>query len=745
MPRSFVSARARVAALLAAGAVVGGIFAPVVHAQTQDQDSVQLSASALKRFDSQVRVLQNTRTQLSASRRKLDSSLWVTLSSASLRTKLPSLRVLKSTKSLDPRKLTILGEVTPRLVSQITRLGGTILSSFSESDELNVLMTPAVADKIALYPEVQHIIPTLGAFTKRNLANTGRTTATGPTNSEGDTTHQAGAARSQFGVTGQNIKIGVISDSVDFLTASQKSKELGPVTVLANQGGTGEGTAMLEIIHDLAPDSPLYFSTSGNTAGAMARAITNLTNAGCKIIVDDIGFFNEPVYQDGVVARAITTATGRGVLYFSAAGNDGRRSFGQSQTWEGTFVDAGTPAQFNLPLDSSYRLNSWAGRAGTSAFNRLNRIGTDQIRDLYLWWADPVGQSENNYDLYACDSQGNILASSTNVQNGDGLPFESLYDGNGDYLNDGDLIVVTREVASFGSNQRVPLRLFSNTARFGFSTRGATYGHAASVDSVCVAAAPAAAAFPPEPKALPGPYPGPFVANSPIEPFSSDGPRAMYFAPDGTPKAVTLLKPDITAADGVVTSVPGFDRFYGTSAAAPHAAAIAALVWSLDPTQTNTQVRTKLTDSALRTGSWNPDSGYGIVMAPRALTAAGTTITVSSISGREGSTAYNATVTVLISKPLPYPVTINYVTQDGTATAGSDYVATTGSIVIPATKTSARFYVRILGDTTPENNEQFTVTASSPSLSPAPSVATITLLNDDGTPASSPSRSNGNS
>ncbi len=735
MPRSFVSARLGVAALLAAGAVFAGAFAPLAHAQ---DGGVQLSTAAMKRFDSQVRVLQNLRAQLPASRRKLDSSLWVPLSSTSLRSQLPALRVLKSTKSLGARKLTIMGEITPRVIGEVARLGGTVLSSFPENDELNVLMTPAAADKIALYPEVKHIIPTFGAFTKRNLASTGRTTVTGPITSEGDTTHQAGAARSQFGVTGKGVKVGVISDSVDFLTASQKSKELGPVTVLANGPGEGEGTAMLEIIHDLAPDASLYFSTSGDSAGAMARAITNLTNAGCKVIVDDIGFFNEPVYQDGAVARSITAATKRGVLYFSAAGNDGRRSFGESQTWEGTFVDAGTPSQFKLPLDSSYRLNSWTNRSGAGAFNRLDRIGTSEIHDLYLWWADPVGQSENDYDLFACDAQGNILASSTNVQNGDGLPFESLYDGNGEYLNDGDLIVVARAVSNFGSNQRVPLRLFSNTGRFLYSTHGATYGHAASVDSVCVAAAPAAAAYPGEPKALPGPYPGPFVATSPIEPFSSDGPRPMYFAPDGTPKTVNLQKPDIAAADGVMTSVPGFEHFYGTSAAAPHAAAIAALVWSLDLTQTNTQVRTKMTDSALRSVPWNTDSGYGIVMAPRAVSAASTTLIVSSLSGREGSTAYNATVTIALSKALPYPVTVNYATQDGTATAGSDYVAVSTSVVIPANKTYVRVPIRILGDTTPEDNEQFSVIASSPSVSPTPAVATITLLNDDGNAAASP-------
>lgn len=742
MPRSFVSGRLCALALLAAGVAISGNLA---HAQTAP-DEVQLSAAAIKRFDSQVRVLQNARAALSPSRRKLDSSLWIGLSSSSLRTKLPALRVFKSAKASGARKLTVMGKITPRLVGQIARLGGTVLSSFPESAELNVLLTPGAADKLALYPEVEHIVPTLGAFTKRNLSNTrSRTLASGAVTSEGDKTHLADATRAQFGVTGKGIKIGVISDSIDNLRLSQSGKELGTVTTVANQGGTGEGTAMLEIIHDLAPDSPLYFSTSGDTAGAMARAIKNLADAGCKIIVDDIGFFNEPIYQDGVVSRAISAATARGVLYFSAGGNDGRRSFGLSQTWEGTFFDGGTADRFGLPLGSNYQLNSFSRRSGSGVFNTLKRIGTGQIGDLFLWWAEPLGRAENDYDLFALDSQGNVLNASTNTQDGDGLPFESLMDSGGEYLNEGDLIAITRQNQSFGANARLPMRLFSNSGRFSISTRGAVYGHAASADAVCVAAAPAAEKFSEEPTALPGPFPGPFTATSPIEPFSSDGPRPMYFAPDGSPKAVSLLKPDITAADGVQTSVPGFERFYGTSAAAPHAAAIAALVWSLDPTQSAASIRLKLTNSALRAGGWNADRGFGIVMAPNALQAATTTLAVNSVASREGNTARNVILTVTLSQPLPYPITVNYATQDGTATAGSDYVAKTGSFVMTANRTSAQISVRVQGDTTPESDEALSVLVSSPSVSSSAATGSVTLLNDDGAVPFSPTRSNGNS
>ena len=72
-------------------------------------------------------------------------------------------------------------------------------------------------------------------------------------------------------------------------------------------------------------------------------------------------------------------------------------------------------------------------------------------------------------------------------------------------------------------------------------------------------------------------------ASNPTETFSSDGPRRMFYKPDGTPitagnflfgtnGGVVLVKPDISAADGVDRRTPGFSPFFGTSAAAPHAA-----------------------------------------------------------------------------------------------------------------------------------------------------------------------------
>ena len=84
----------------------------------------------------------------------------------------------------------------------------------------------------------------------------------------------------------------------------------------------------------------------------------------------------------------------------------------------------------------------------------------------------------------------------------------------------------------------------------------------------------------------------------------SDGPRRVFFEADGT--AITpgvfdstggelRQKPDLAAADCVSTASPGFATFCGTSAAAPHAAAIAALLIERDPLATPAELRAALT------------------------------------------------------------------------------------------------------------------------------------------------------
>jgi subtilisin family serine protease len=124
-------------------------------------------------------------------------------------------------------------------------------------------------------------------------------------------------------------------------------------------------------------------------------------------------------------------------------------------------------------------------------------------------------------------------------------------------------------------------------------------------------------------------------AANPTETFSSDGPRRIFYNPNGTPitlgnflfgtnGGLLLIKPDMAAADGVGCRTPGFFPFFGTSAAAPHAAAVAALIKSAKPGLTNAQIYQAMISTALdiRAAGIDRDSGYGIVMAPQSISKA---------------------------------------------------------------------------------------------------------------------------
>lgn len=484
-------------------------------------------------------------------------------------------------------------EVTKELLSFVEAGGGTIVSQHPRFESIRALVPFTLVDALSSRAEVRNIRP----------ADEARTNV-GPITSQGDSTHQAAVARNSLVVDGSGVKVGVLSDSVDFLAGSQTAGELPPVTVLPGRAGfgSGEGTAMLEIVHDIAPGADLYFSTAFQGIAAFAQSILDLHAAGCRVIVDDITYFAESPFQDGPIARAVNEVSAAGTLYFSSAGNSGNFSDGTSSTWEGDFRDGG-PATFGR----GGRLHDFGG----STFNTLN-FGSSPRVDLF--WADPLGGSTNDYDVYLVAANGNVIASSSNVQDGNDDPYEAI----SSTISGANIVIV-----KYSGADRY-LHLSGGRSPLTYNTPGATRGHNASgaSNAFCVAATWV--------KSPAVPFTG-GLAN-PVETFSSDGPRRMFFQPDGTPitpgnfsatGGVSLQKPDVTAADGVATSVPGFESFFGTSAAAPHAAAIAALLLSYNPAMSPAEVRLAMESTALDIEALgvDRDSGAGIVMALAALQA----------------------------------------------------------------------------------------------------------------------------
>ena len=526
----------------------------------------------------------------------------------------------------------IRADVTPDLLVRIDELGGTVISSVPKYRAVRARLPGAAVELLAELPEVQFIRTGDRAFTHQEeivetwdwvetgdwvetsdwVERSSGSVVAGPVRSEGDAAHRADAARDRFRVDGTGIGIGVISDGVDSLAQRQAEGDLPErVTVLPGQAGAGdEGTAMLEIVHDLAPGAELYFATGFDVGEAQFAAnIEALCEAGASVIVDGLAYFLEAAFQDGIVAQGINAAAAEGCVHFSSAGNRGNLNDETSGTWEGDYT-AGRPVDADgEDLGTAHDFGD-----GVEA-NPLLENGFAFV----LQWSDPLGASANDYDLFLLDSADNVLRSSTNLQDGSQDPIEFI-DSTGVNAGDARLLVVK------ASGEDRYLRLDTLRGRLEVATEGATVGHNAAERAFGVAAVDVRSA---------GGTGGVFDGSESVEVFSADGPRRIFYEPDGT--AITpgdlsstggrlLQKPDLAAADQVSTGTPGFSRFAGTSAAAPHAAAIAALMLEAAGGPADLalpELRYAMARSALdiEAPGVDRDSGAGILMAFDAVAA----------------------------------------------------------------------------------------------------------------------------
>ncbi len=492
----------------------------------------------------------------------------------------------------------ITAEVIPDLLRAIRLAGGEVESSFPQYDAVRAWIPVGALEAIAGRAEVKRIVEAIPPLLNR--INT----------SEGDVAHRAIVARSLYGVNGSGVKVGVLSDSVDALAATQASGDLPGVTVLAGQSGSpgsSEGTAMLEIVYDLAPAGQLFFATGFGSEASMANNIVQLANQGCDVIVDDVAHLTAPVFQDGIVAQAVDQVAGQGVLYFSSAANSGNLSSANSGTWEGNFSAGGT-----------FDFGQTSGTVHSFGGSLSNQLTATQGNIITLQWSDPWGGSANDYDLCGLSAdETQVLACSVNVQDGNDTPLEVLPAGPPVGMK---LVVVN--YAGLAPSRF--LHLATNRGRLQFATSGETNGHSAALGAFSVAAVNVATA-------AGGAFTG--GAANPVEYFSSDGPRRIFYYANSTPitpgnylatGGSLRQKPDIAAADGVATATPGgFNPFLGTSAAAPHAAAIAALMLDASPGATPAQVRQAFASSALdiMAPGVDRDSGYGLLDAVDAIDA----------------------------------------------------------------------------------------------------------------------------
>jgi hypothetical protein len=704
--------------------------APQMAAKFASAQDLRPSENGMSAFAArQISALNKEKESRTPAQKKIDSNVLYTARMLGGQPAAPSVNSLNTGIDLDEHNnivVDMVADVTPVLLRKLSSAGAQVLSSNASMRSIRAIIAPdkieaiaALSDVIFISPMQQwstsghsmtpagsgvsglHLAPGFGeraAKVRQQIAksmskNTDPPcTGQGSVETEGDAAHQACNVRNTYGLTGAGLKIGVLSDGVTHSSTSQGTGDLPPtcgnsvpspcLTVLSGQAGDGdEGTAMLEIIHDMAPGADLYFATADNGLASFAANIAALRAAGCNIIVDDAFYFEETPFQDGQAASVTSTSNGGlitqavnqvvadGAFYFTSAGNGGNLDDGTSGTYEGDFV----PIASASPLSPGNVHNFGSGQG-------YDIITNPGFQAAYLWWADPLGGSSNDYDLYVLSSDGSqVLSASTNVQDGTQDPLEQINDGNVDV---GNRLVVSQ---FFGANRFFHLVVYRGG--LAVSTDGETHGHSAASGAYSVAATPAAATWgPPTPD---GPYPGPFVSTDQVEQFSSDGPRRIFFNADSSPitpgdfsstGGSVLDKPEITAADGVsVTGVGGFDNpFYGTSAAAPAAASVAALVLLADPNITAAQMKNVLTHNAIDIMDSGPDrdSGAGIVMALASVTSVAVPSSIdpntSSLNQMtQTGTAFANPLVATVKNSLNHPVSGASVTFTAPSTGAS--------------------------------------------------------------------------
>ncbi|MEQ8385458.1 MAG: S8 family serine peptidase [Coleofasciculus sp. A1-SPW-01] len=458
-------------------------------------------------------------------------------------------------------------------------------------------------------------------------------TNVGKTTSQANVALRADIAREQFGVDGTGVTIGVLSDSFNFSGTAAEDVANGDLPSgiqvlkdLPNDGSLGdifgidEGRAMMQLIHDVAPGADLAFHTAAFNETDFAQGILALADAGADIIVDDIFYPTEPMFQDGVIAQAIDTVVDQGVSYFSAAGNDARQSYESAFNGSNLFEEL-VGGEFH-DFDSG---------AGVDIFQSLT-IPENSGFGISFQWDSPFfsvsggAGSLNDLDIFLFDQSGtNILASSVNQNVGnDAVEFFSFF-------NDGSLGTDTFNLAISKVEGLDPglmkYILFGEGTLNEYDTAsGTVFGHPNARGAEAVGAA--------------------FYQDTPefgvdpalLEPFSSAGPTPILFDTAGNRLAnpEIRLKPEIIAADGTNTTFfppafldprdpegDGFPNFFGTSAAAPHAAAVAALMLDAAPDMSPSEIYRILETTALDMESpgFDFDSGFGLIQADRAVAA----------------------------------------------------------------------------------------------------------------------------
>lgn len=551
------------------------------------------------------------------------------------------------------------------------------LAKLAEIDEVfdrfpaaTVRVDPTQLGELSAIPGVASAVPAIRPFTGRiapaQTASLPHAAAAadscGPILIEADSPLRADSARELFGVDGTGVTIGIISDSFAATTLATSWEEdvasgalpgpgnpcgyTTPVTLLSDGiGGEDEGRAMAQLVHGIAPGATLLFADAGTSDYEMADHVADLANAGADIIVDDISWGLEPAYQLGVLSATIEKVKAEGVAYFTSAGNG--TGLGVRGASEGRPISSWST--------TAYRPMACPDWLVTGEDDELAALDEYDCMDF-----DPDPANSVPYDTLTVRESDTDSEVSMRLLGSIGEPMFGITTFHEWRIfrvvagaETPELVGVAPQLAAQlpstigqitvpqGSELRAVLVRTGHdptapapAVRFGFQRGGdeiaertflgdgvsdvvgpTTFGHGGDGSAVSVASLD---------------WRDPSV----VRDYSALGPSTLLFEPvrdDAAAPAAPLPEPvvpgtpHIAAVDGTQTTFFGQDagepgrpeyRFYGTSAAAPHVAAVAALAQSYRPDLSGAELTTRLLASARGSadgGPVNPYTRFGIL------------------------------------------------------------------------------------------------------------------------------------